>query len=329
MKTAVVLIRELHQFNMINTCCLGLLSQYEQVIFLIEIDSFDNLPKAEIDGSMVANKIYFLKWVVIDLLQNRGLVNAFNNICVNINKSSGEFVLLSFYYSSDPVLLLLFNVNFKAFYLLDEGGATVDVAFQRSKFQFKNNLKICLKSALHLKWLDLPSKVNFITRFNFLVEGADKVFNVQTEKLLLEIERDEDQVWVLGTSAIKLKIVCKKYYLKVLKRLVEIHESKQCWYLPHRKESPLEIYEIEKIGFSILTSSQPIEIMYKSLVKQPSVIYSLVTSCALYELWFRFKALTSIKYIGVPTKSYFHNYELYKNLALAYSVSGEIEILEF
>jgi hypothetical protein len=326
-KTAVVLLREYHHFHCLHTYFRSRLEGYGSVVLLVEIDS--NLTiNAEVYKFDKRYKILqFKSWVFYDLIFSRRSLVDFKKICELIVRDSLCIDFYSFYYLSDSALLAFAIFKSRFFYLFDEGGASIEVACQRGELRGYDIFRLTVKSLLLLKQIKTPSSVKFITRFQISINYNDQLILVVTKKNTIKNNVVGDLVWIIGTSAVALGIICKTFYFNLLKRLKEKHRNKVVVYISHRKESPLDLDLLRSNGILVESFSQPIEVAFENVCRQPSIIYSIATSCALFELWYKYVGLPRMFYVEVPRLCYLKNYIVYKNIVKAYSVNGQIPVI--
>ena len=326
-KTAVVLLREYHHFHCLHAYRRSRLEGYGSVVLLVEIDSYLTINAEAYKFDKRYKILRFKSWVFYNLIFNRKPLNVFKTICKLIVRDSICIDFYSFYYLSDCALLALSIFKNDFLYLFDEGGASIEVACQRGELRWYDTFRLTVKSLFLLKQIKKPLSVKFITRFQISVNHNDQLILVVTKKNIIKNHVVEDLVWIIGTSAVALGIISKTFYFNLLKRLKEKHRDKVIVYIPHRKESLLDLDLLRSNGILVESFSQPIEVAFESVCRQPSIIYSIATSCALFELWYKYVGLPKMFYVEVPRLSYLKNYIVYKNIAKAYSVNGQIPVI--
>ncbi|MEE9350244.1 MAG: hypothetical protein V3U80_09375 [Flavobacteriaceae bacterium] len=163
---------------------------------------------------------------------------------------------------------LIYNINYKELYFLDDGTLTLtNVAYfnehgnltkklslfpGHNKFKFKHKVN----EAIHyLFGHKLRGKWNSLSLFTFFdIPKSNNIhiarneltwFHQLKEKKVLK--PTDDLVFIIGTPLVEVKIISKAYYHKLLQKIVTHFSSKKIVYVPHRWEDKNNVSHLKSL----------------------------------------------------------------------------------
>jgi len=199
------------------------------------------------------------------------------------------------------------NLNFKKFFLLDDGTATLaiekeysDIELLEKRFSlFKGMNKVSFKykiiegiySLLNISVNGSLSekKIYFFSFFD--IENKSLLIKNKLNWLKNKMNLDEKihrDILVLGTNVCKAKIIDEECYFASLIKLKLKFADKNLYYAPHPRESFSFIEKLEKEGFSICKDKLNLEFeLLNSKYKYDRVIGTISTSLVTLKLMFK------------------------------------------
>lgn len=262
--------------------------QLDTMSIIIIIDNSDQnqsfISKINKNTSFI-NVLTFDNWTFKDLIFNKSKSKQYTSMCQNFVKH--EVVFFASHYSTDATLLFKSIVKPVQMYLMDEGNASFLVKTKRIENKWNDKIKFLIKSFLYKKWIQLPKKLVYFTRFNFDLPQKDSavIYSVtQIQNPLKQLITNE--LSFIGSSIVELKMISEINYLLFLQIIIAKHSHliKIFKYYPHRKECPKKLELISRMGFEIVQIGEPFESWFSKQTNVSEVLCSFYTTGVIYNI---------------------------------------------
>lgn len=271
----------------------------------------------------------FDKWVFKDLIFKRAKHKKFVSFIKNLNKKNEQFILFSTV-SHDVNLLTRSIINVEKLYLMDDGlGHFTNYWFFKSPKRWFYIFKLSIKSFFYRKYLNFNQDFIYFTEHDFIVKNSKRSEKYSIEKInnpLMELVNNE--VMFLGSCLIEGKLMKYENYMTILSSVKKIFKQDKIFYFPHRRETELELRNIESLGFIINKLDEPFESFFAKLDKCSSTICSLYTTAVIQNIALRFNNKPNLKVIKFNDDLLLNSKREYKAIYTQLKSITEIEIID-
>ena len=221
----------------------------------------------------------FQSWTFREAISDSSKYQYYITFLKYIKKRYVSLKLFVSQYSSDYTLLAYSVLKPDEIFIMDEGTASFSVVCQRKNFNFLN-WKLFIKSLVYKHLITLPKQVNFYSQYHLTPKSPDTVITYSFQKNDKKIIIDETSAIVLGTTLVELELMSNESYMEILLKIdsyLKKNGVTSTGYYAHRKEDSLKLKSIQNIGWNIVESTIPFELLFSQMDIYPKVIVSFLS----------------------------------------------------
>ena len=301
----------------------------KDVVLLIQEVYFDNKLYDKLSKNHRFKEVYaFERWKFSELVLFSYKSRNFLNLCKKLKSQYVNITFFSCHYSDDSTLLFLSILNPLKFYVMDEGTASFTVFVRRRRFELSFGLKLVLKSVFYIKFLRIPKKVVYFTRFNLGPNFPDEVILYCIPKVVNELVSFNNSFAFLGSSVVELGIMDVYDYMFYLEQVKRDNQDSELIYYKHRKEDESKLSLIDALGYQVKDIGGPFEIFFASQTKVPNKMGSFFTTSALLNISDCFENVPTLLLYIFPIKKLRKNKKVFEYILNCFKSYQNIKIIQ-
>ncbi|MDB4505892.1 hypothetical protein N9229_01850 [Saprospiraceae bacterium] len=270
--------------------------------------------------------IVFKTWTFKKVLKGGGEVKDFIKICKSFEKE--KITLWASHYDSDSTLLFLSLVQPNEFYLMDEGTGSFRVNHRRLSGETQQ-FKLWVKSLFYPVKIRLPQKLTYFSKYNLQLNANDDIKPYLPIKKKNQLKSTlKNEMIFLGSSITEVGLIAENKYLQFLEQVYQKAETEHCSYYPHRKEEENKLNQIAQMGFRIVKTDQPFEVVFNEIKEMPSVMSSFFCTSVLDNLSSMYEETPQLKLFSFDPKLLTKDAEIFGMILNHLKNNPKLQIVE-